>query len=187
MGYGTCRALLYNSKPVCTVGCYEQSTREAYMAAGVTAPEWRGRASAGLPIASLANELAAERDVCFLGLPHLRGFYQRLGFVQNGMIQTIYYRLEYKMIENSTIYAPTCWNWTEKLWNFVVNLSAMWATIRDYNQLKRCVPSPIAVSRPGNSGCPAGYGVWDDSRNKLEEVFARCMGAWRPPSCALSS
>ena len=23
----------------------------------------------------------------------------------------------------------------------------------------------------------SGYGVWDDSRNKLEEVFARCMGA----------
>ena len=38
-------------------------------------------------IASLANELAAEKDVCFLCLPHLRGFYQRLGFVQNGMIQ----------------------------------------------------------------------------------------------------
>ena len=24
---------------------------------------------------------------------------------------------------------------------------------------------------------PPGYGVWDDSRNKLEEVFCRCMGA----------
>ena len=86
-GYGTCRAVLDNGKPVCTVGCYEQSTREAYMAAGVTAPEWRGRGLAGWLIASLANELAAEKDVCFLCMPHLRGFYQRLGFVQNGMIQ----------------------------------------------------------------------------------------------------
>ena len=86
-GYGTCRALLYNGKPVCTVGCYEQCAREAYMAAGVTAPEWRGRGLAGWLIASLANELAAEKDVCFLCLPHLREFYQRLGFVQNGMIQ----------------------------------------------------------------------------------------------------
>ena len=64
-GYGTCRALLYNGKPVCTVGCSEQSTREAYRAAGVTAPEWRGRGLAGWLIASLANELAAEKDVCF--------------------------------------------------------------------------------------------------------------------------
>ena len=29
----------------------------------------------------------------------------------------------------------------------------------------------------GISGGPAGTASWDDSRNKLEEVFARCMGA----------
>ena len=57
------------------------------MAAGVTAPEWRGRGLAGWLIASLANELAAEKDACFLCLPHLRGFYQRLGFIQNDVIQ----------------------------------------------------------------------------------------------------
>ena len=32
----------------------------------------------------------------------------------------------------------------------------------------------------------SGYGVWDDSRNKLEEVFARCMGA-EAALCAPSS
>ena len=86
-GYGACRALLHHGQPVCTVGCYEQSDREAYMAAGVTAPDWRGRGLAGWLIVTLANELAARKDVCFLCLPHLCGFYQRLGFVQTGMIQ----------------------------------------------------------------------------------------------------
>ncbi len=86
-GYGTCRALLHDGKPICTVGCYEQSNREAYMAAGVTAPEWRGRGLAGWLIASLANELAEQKDVCFLCLPHLCGFYQQLRFVQNGIMQ----------------------------------------------------------------------------------------------------
>lgn len=86
-GFGTCRALLYAGKPVCTVGCYEQSDREAYMAAGVTAPDWQGRGLAGWLIVTLANELAADRTVRFLCLPHLCGFYHRLGFIQTGMIQ----------------------------------------------------------------------------------------------------
>ena len=86
-GYGQCRALLHGGKPICTVGCYEQSEREAYMAAGVTAPEWRGRGLAGWLIPTLANELAAAKNVCFLCLPHLCGFYRQLGFIQTGMIQ----------------------------------------------------------------------------------------------------
>ena len=43
-GVGTCRALLHNGRPVCTVGCYEQSDTESYMAAGVTDPAWQGTA-----------------------------------------------------------------------------------------------------------------------------------------------
>lgn len=86
-GCGQCRALLHGGKPVCTVGCYEQSEREAYMAAGVTAPEWRGRGLAGWLILTLANELASTKNVRFLCLPHLCGFYRQLGFVQTGMIQ----------------------------------------------------------------------------------------------------
>lgn len=86
-GYGACHALLQGSKPVCTVGCYEQSECEAYMAAGVTAPDWRGKGLASWLIVSLANELAAKKDVCFLCLPHLCRFYQCLGFVQSGIIQ----------------------------------------------------------------------------------------------------
>ena len=86
-GVGTCRALLQDGKPVCTVGCYEQSKTEAYMAAGVTTPDWRGRGLAGWLIVTLANELAKNHTVRFLCLPHLCGFYQRLGFIQTGIIQ----------------------------------------------------------------------------------------------------
>ncbi len=86
-GVGQCRALLYGGKPVCTVGCYEQSAAEAYMAAGVTAPDWRGRGLAGWLIVSLGNELATEKDVCFLCWPHLCHFYQQLKFIQTGIIQ----------------------------------------------------------------------------------------------------
>lgn len=85
-GVGQCRALLYQGRPVCTVGCYEQSGQEAYMAAGVTAPEWRGRGLAGWLVVMLANELAEQKNVCFLCLPHLCGFYRRLEFIQNGII-----------------------------------------------------------------------------------------------------
>ena len=42
-GVGVCHALLQDGCPVCTVGCYEQSDTESYMAAGVTDPVWRGR------------------------------------------------------------------------------------------------------------------------------------------------
>lgn len=86
-GVGCCRALLDHGTPVCTVGCYEQSDGEAYMAAGVTAPEWRGRGLAGWLIVGLANALAAERPVRFASVPALQGFYRHLGFVQAGTIQ----------------------------------------------------------------------------------------------------
>lgn len=89
-GMGTCRALLYNETPVCTVGCYEQSDEEAYMAAGVTAPEWRGRGLAGWLIVHLANELSPARTVRFACAPALRQFYQRLGFQPCGtLLQSI--------------------------------------------------------------------------------------------------
>lgn len=86
-GVGCCRALLDQGTPVCTVGCYEQSEREAYMAAGVTAPEWRGRGLAGWLIVRLANELAAKRTVRFASALALQTFYTRLGFVQAGTIR----------------------------------------------------------------------------------------------------
>ena len=86
-GVGCCRALLGHGTPVCTVGCYEQSDGEAYMAAGVTAPEWRGRGLAGWLIVGLANALATERAVRFASVPALQVFYRHLGFVQAGTIQ----------------------------------------------------------------------------------------------------
>lgn len=86
-GIGCCRALLDHGTPVCTVGCYEQSDGEAYMAAGVTAPAWRGRGLAGWLIVRLANELAVERIVRFASAPALRMFYTRLGFRLAGTIQ----------------------------------------------------------------------------------------------------
>ncbi len=49
--------------------------------------------------------------------------------------------------------------------------------IRDYNQLKMLRAfTDCGVAARHFLGSP-GYGVWDDSRNKLEEVFSRCMGA----------
>ncbi|WP_455500758.1 hypothetical protein [Gemmiger sp.] len=86
-GVGTCRALLYGGKPVCTVGCYEQSAAENYMAAGVTDPAWQGRGLARYLIVGLANELAADRTVRFACFPELCSFYGRLGFLQIGKIQ----------------------------------------------------------------------------------------------------
>ena len=86
-GVGTCRALLHNGRPVCTVGCYEQSDTESYMAAGVTDPAWQGRGLARYLIVGLANELTAERAVRFACFPALCGFYAQLGFLQIGKIQ----------------------------------------------------------------------------------------------------
>lgn len=86
-GIGCCRALLDHGTPVCTAGCYEQSDGEAYMAAGVTAPAWRGRGLAGWLIVRLANALAVERTVRFASAPALRMFYTRLGFRLVGTIQ----------------------------------------------------------------------------------------------------
>ena len=86
-GVGNCRALLHGRKPVCTVGCYEASPAECYMAAGVTDPAWRGRGLARWLIVSLANELAANRTVRFACFPELCDFYAQLGFLQIGKIQ----------------------------------------------------------------------------------------------------
>lgn len=86
-GVGACRALLCDGRPVCTVGCYEQSAAESYMAAGVTDPAWQGRGLARYLIVGLANELAADRAVRFACFPALCGFYEQLGFLQIGKIQ----------------------------------------------------------------------------------------------------
>lgn len=86
-GVGTCRALLYDRAPVCTVGCYEASDAESYMAAGVTAPAWRGKGLARWLIVTLANELAVDRAVRFACFPELCDFYAGLGFLQIGKIQ----------------------------------------------------------------------------------------------------
>ena len=85
--HGISRALLHNGRPVCTVGCYEQSDTESYMAAGVTDPAWQGRGLARYLIVGLANELTAERTVRFACFPALCGFYAQLGFLQIGKIQ----------------------------------------------------------------------------------------------------
>ena len=49
--------------------------------------------------------------------------------------------------------------------------------IRDYNQLKMLKAFTGCGVEARHFWGSSGYGVWDDSRNKLEEVFARCMGA----------
>ena len=47
--------------------------------------------------------------------------------------------------------------------------------IRDYNQLKMLRAFTDCGVEARHFWGSSGYGVWDDSRNKLEEVFARCM------------
>lgn len=94
-GVGVCHALLQDGCPVCTVGCYEQSDTESYMAAGVTDPAWRGRGLARRLIVEMANTLAAERTVRFACEQTLCGFYEQLGFVQNGKIN--YYTTDWNM------------------------------------------------------------------------------------------
>lgn len=49
--------------------------------------------------------------------------------------------------------------------------------IRDYNQLKMLRAFTDCGVEARHFLGSTGYGVWDDSRNKLEEVFSRCMGA----------
>ena len=49
--------------------------------------------------------------------------------------------------------------------------------IRDYTQLKMLRAFTDSGVEARHFWGSSGYGVWDDSRNKLEEVFARCMGA----------
>lgn len=67
---------------VCTVGAYAICDGEAYMAAGETRPDLRGRGIGGHLIVTLANELAAEGyTVTFLCEEKRRHFYDRLGFV----------------------------------------------------------------------------------------------------------
>lgn len=48
---------------------------------------------------------------------------------------------------------------------------------RDYNQLKMLRAFTDCRVEARHFLGSTGYGVWDDSRNKLEEVFARCVGA----------
>lgn len=80
-GMGVCYALMDEAqKPVCTVGSFARSAQEAYMSAGVTAPDWRGRGLAGWLIMRLANTLAVRHTVRFACVPALRPFYTRLGF-----------------------------------------------------------------------------------------------------------
>ena len=49
--------------------------------------------------------------------------------------------------------------------------------IRDYNQLKMLRAFTDCGVEARHFWGSSGYGGWDDSRNKLEEVFACCMGA----------
>ena len=53
---------------------------------GVCHPAWRGRGLARRLIVEMANALAADRTVRFACEQTLCGFYERLGFVQNGKI-----------------------------------------------------------------------------------------------------
>ena len=49
--------------------------------------------------------------------------------------------------------------------------------IRDYNQLKMLRAFTDCGVEARHLTGSTGYGVWDDSRNKLEQVFARALGA----------
>lgn len=85
INHGYARVLAVNNgagEMVCTVGAYAVCGGEAYMAAGETRADLRGRGIGGHLIVALANELAAEgHAVTFLCEDKRRHFYGRLGFV----------------------------------------------------------------------------------------------------------
>ena len=174
---GTCRALLHNGRPVCTVGCYEQSDTESYMAAGVTDPAWQGRGLARYLIVGLANELTAERAVRFACFPALCGFLCTAWIFTNRQNSTLYYRLEYYMIEQFYDLRPEVLALDRKALDLCRAQFAHVEEIRDYNQLKMLRAFTDCGVEARHFWGSSGYGVWDDSRDKLEEVFARCMGA----------
>ncbi len=73
--------------PVATAGCYALTHTRAYLAGGVTLPEYRRRGIGSGLCAALAAELAATgRTVGLVCRPEREPFYQKMGFVRQGWL-----------------------------------------------------------------------------------------------------
>ena len=64
---------------VTTVSCCADFDGEAYVAAGMTAPDWRGRELGAWLIAAMLSNKARTADAVLLCEPALCGFYERMG------------------------------------------------------------------------------------------------------------
>ena len=87
--YSTACTALAHGVGVCCQFCYW------YIPLHGRNPAWRGRGLARRLIVEMANTLAAERTVRFACEQTLCGFYEQLGFVQNGKIN--YYTTDWNM------------------------------------------------------------------------------------------
>ena len=169
-------ALLHNGRPVCTVGCYEQSCdTESYMAAGVTDPAWQGRAGHGIWIVGWRMSWPPNARCGSPASRRCAAFYAQLGFYKSAKFNIIL-QIEYYMIEQFYDLRPEVLALDRKALDLCRAQFAHVEEIRDYNQLKML----RALHRLRRRGTPflgsSGLRRRDDSRNKLEEVFARCIG-----------
>ena len=81
------------------------------------------------------------------------------------------------MIEQFYDIKPEVLALDEKAMRLCADQFAATERIRDYNQLKMLRAFTDCGVEARHFWGSSGYGVWDDSRNKLEEVFSRAMGA----------
>ena len=81
------------------------------------------------------------------------------------------------MIEQFYDIKPQVLALDEKAMQLCAEQFAATERIRDYNQLKMLRAFTDCGVEARHFWGSSGYGVWDDSRNKLEEVFSKAMGA----------
>lgn len=72
-----------------TVSCCADFAGEAYVAAGMTAPDWRGRGLGAWLIAAMLSDKARTADAVLLCEPALCGFYERMG-LHRGLTFALY-------------------------------------------------------------------------------------------------
>ncbi len=86
-GMAECWLVHYGETPVFTLAASAITAQSVYLSAGETVERYRGQGVGGHYIARMANEYAAKGcEVCLVCEAARCGFYERLGFVQSGML-----------------------------------------------------------------------------------------------------